>query len=120
MTDSYSMDATALAAGMMFDTMAGTLGFNQGPSAFGGLNAVDQNTTSSMLSQGVNMDIQSQQFRSMLMDVRSDGGQHQPEQSLGDMSQQPPQVQGGQNPGMMYNFDSDTFAMWSNAPTGLE
>ncbi|KAF4613756.1 hypothetical protein D9613_007374 [Agrocybe pediades] len=135
MTDNYPMDATALAAGMMFDTMAGTLGYQQSPTMYtsgvgSGMNTLDQNTSSSSsssLPSGMNVDqvygrAMAQQM-GMGGDVRlqaDPSSMAQQQQHQHQQHQQQQNMAGQVQPGMMYGFDSDTLAMWSSAPTGLE
>ncbi|KAF8968587.1 fungal-specific transcription factor domain-containing protein [Flammula alnicola] len=107
MMDGYGMDATAMDAGMMLDTIAGTLAYS--PQNTYGIPPID-GTSSMAAMQGSYRDMS--RDTSMMSDInveqsRQHGQQIQPEQL--------------QSREMGYSFvDDDTMAMWSSAPTGFE
>lgn len=122
MTTGFEMDAAAMAAGMMLDTMAGTLSYGQHmsqpnpPPGMGyGLVGMEGSGAGSMDGyRGLAMDttgmgvMSNDASRSM-----NRGGSQQ----LGHTGLQGPD----QQQDMPYQFvDNDTIAMWSTAPTGFE
>ncbi|KAF8972340.1 fungal-specific transcription factor domain-containing protein [Flammula alnicola] len=117
MTQGYEMDAAAMAAGMMLDTIAGTLAYS--PQNTYGIPPMD-GTSSIAGMQG--------SYRDMSMDTSAMGdvGIEQRQQQLpprtmqaGHLQQVQPEQQ--QLPDTGYPFvDNDTIAMWSTAPTGFE
>lgn len=135
MTTSYEMDATAMAAGMMFDTMAGSLAYNAhrqqqqhainqggqiGRPSFGvgyGLSGIEGHGHSE--HGGSSMD----SFRGLEVDMTGSGGMGDGLGSRNTLGQQPnqPRQEQSQQQDLTYPFvDNDTIAMWSTAPTGFE
>jgi hypothetical protein len=130
MTTGYEMDATAMAAGMMLDTMAGSLAYNahhqQQPHAthpggqfgrpiFGyGMSGIEGHGHG-----GSSMD----SFRGLGVDMTGSGGMGDglgSRNTLGQQLNQPRQEQ-SQQQDLTYPFvDNDTIAMWSTAPVGFE
>lgn len=135
MTTGYEMDATAMAAGMMFDTMAGSLAYNAhrqqqqhainqggqiGRPSFGvgyGLSGIEGHGHSE--HGGSSMD----SFRGLEVDMTGLGGMGDGLGSRNTLGQQPnqPRQEQSQQQDLTYPFvDNDTIAMWSTAPTGFE
>ncbi|KAF9479628.1 hypothetical protein BDN70DRAFT_878593 [Pholiota conissans] len=132
MTTGYEMDSTAIAAGMMFDTMAGTLPFNHhrqhshhahrhslhhGEQVGGPAVGVGSYGMSDIEGGGNPMD----GFRGIGMDTTGGmGGASGSRNVLGEHLGQPGQGSSHQ-PDLTYPFvDNDTIAMWSTAPCGFE
>lgn len=124
MTAGFEMDAAAMAAGMMLDTMAGTLSYGQHvsqpnpPPGMGyGIIGMEGPTGGSMDGyRGLAMDTTG--LNVMGNDASGSANRARPSgQQLGHAG-----LQGqGQQQDMSYQFvDNDTIAMWSTAPTGFE
>ncbi|KJA19854.1 hypothetical protein HYPSUDRAFT_167885 [Hypholoma sublateritium FD-334 SS-4] len=124
MTAGFEMDAAAMAAGMMLDTMAGTLSYGQHasqpnpPPGMGyGLVGMEGPAGGSMNGyRGLAMDTTG--LSAMGNNASGSSNRGGPSgQQLGHAG-----LQGqGQQQDMSYQFvDNDTIAMWSTAPTGFE
>ncbi|KAF8972347.1 fungal-specific transcription factor domain-containing protein [Flammula alnicola] len=119
MTQGYELDATAMAAGMMLDTLAGTLAYS--PQNVCGISPMTG--TSSMGAMqgsygGTSMD------PSSMGDVGFEQGPPQvaqllPTVQIGHVQEVRPEQQPLQEMGYPF-VDNDTMAMWSTAPSGFE
>ncbi|KAF8970798.1 fungal-specific transcription factor domain-containing protein [Flammula alnicola] len=106
MTHGYGMDATAMDAGMVLDTIAGTLAYS--PQNTYGVPPID-GTSSMVAMQGL--------YRGMSRDTSTMGDINVEQSQQHGQQIQPEQLQLRE---MGYPLvDDNTMAMWSSAPTGF-